>query len=273
MNIEALNCNYFSNPEGFDFNSLSNIEQSIFCLIVMSLLLVLSLVLGLAWEIYSSQKGEFTHSTKKEKYQDYLSFVISNHVQNNFLKDESNLRQVYLNLEDIQQIENRNILRKELISLHNMISGPEKQRLKDLYLGFGFAADISKQIVSKDWKLRIQAIYEIGSFNLVQFYPNLVSCLDDRNANVRKAAFTRYTSLVSNPIDALEHISGSINKWEKHIIISNLKQRSGEMIPVFSNYKILYPLHVDFLDELAITFNQNMPQTVRMERRVEFVTL
>ena len=262
-----LNSNYFANPQGLDFDSLSNIEQSIFCIIVASLFLVFCLVISLSMKVFKARESKETISSKREKYQEYLSLVISNHVQQNFVDDRNLARPIFLTREDLKDSVCREILREELISLHTMLLGEEKQRLKDLYLGFGFAADIMSKITSTNWRHRIQALYEISAFNLVQFYPQLLSCLNDKDANIKKAAFSAYAELLSNPIEALEYIKGPINRWEKHIILGCLKKRSAELIPVFADFKNKFALHEDFLDELSVIFDQDESPLILMSAK------
>jgi len=226
---------------------------------------LLCLISILAFKIYSQNKTEKEFTAKKEKFQEYLSFVVTTHVQGEFMHDYNEYDPIYLNKEDLQNEKYRKLFLHELRSIHSMLEGKEKETLRDLYLGFGFASEVQQKIFSRKWEQRIEAINEIGDFNLNQFYPILVACLHDKNKYVRKAAFLRYASLKTNPLDALNYVRGKINGWEKQVILENLKKRTNEMVPLFKNFKEKYQIHSDFLDELTVLFNQQAVEPVVLD--------
>jgi len=241
---------------------MPSIEVLIYSIISLGLIGLLCLVSSLAFKIYTHKKREKEITAKKEKFQEYLSFVVTTHVQGNFMHDNHGYAPIFLNKEDLLSERNRKLFLKELKSIHSMLDGREKETLRDLYLGFGFAGEVKKKIFSRKWEHRIEAINEISDFSLNQFYPILVSCLNDKNKYVRKAAFLKYAELKTNPIDALNYVEGKLNGWEKQVILENLKKRTSEVVPLFSSFKEKYAMHVDFLDELSEIFNQKKMEPV-----------
>jgi len=238
------------------YQSMSGVEVVISSVILLGLLGLLCLVLTLVAKIHFNKKVEKESQIRREKYQEYLSFVVTTHIEGDFMHDFNDVDAIYLSKEDLQDEMFRQIFLTELKSIHAVLEGKEKETLRDLFLGFGYAAEVPEKLFSRSWEKRIEAINEIGDFNLHQFYPILVSCLNDKNKYVRKAAFLKYASLKSNPIDALHFIEGKINGWEKQVILENLKKRSNELVPLFQNFKEKYPGHSDFLDELTEIFDQ-----------------
>jgi len=255
----------FMNQLYADCQSMPKVELLILAIISLGLLALLCLVSTLAFKIYFHKKHEKQTSAKKEKFQEYLSFVVTTHVQGNFMHDYNEYDPIYLDKTDLQDDKLRKLFLAELRSIHAMLEGKEKETLRDLYLGFGFAAEVQEKIFSRKWEQRIEAINEISDFNLNQFYPILVSCLNDKNKFVRKAAFLKYASLKTNPIDALNYVEGKLNGWEKQVILENLKKRTNDMVPLFQSFKEKYHTHADFLDELTELFNQQPKKLVVLD--------
>ncbi len=231
----------------------------------IALLFIITFILAfLSFKILLNNKKSKFQSELKSKYQEFLTGVISNHYNEAYLEDVHEEHTPFLDSKDIRNPKRREILLTELISLFKMLNGNEKQRLKDLYMGFGFASEVPSKLKSPNWASRISAVYEIGAFQLTQYYTLLTPRLDDQNHNVRKAAFAKCTELKANPLNMLEHVHGKINRWEKHLISESLKSRYPEMIPVIANYKVLFPDHIEFLDELAIFYNQTDPKEISL---------
>jgi len=244
------------------YKSTPAIELLIIAVISLGLLGLLCLVFMLSYKIYFQNKLNKELAVKKEKFQEYLSFVVTAHVQGEFMHDYNEYDPIFLNKEDLQNDTYRKLFLQELRSIHSMLEGKERETLRDLYLGFGYAAEVQQKIFSRKWEQRIEAINEISDFSLNQFYPILVSCLHDKNKYVRKAAFLKYASLKTNPLDALNYVEGKINGWEKQVILENLKKRTNEMVPLFQNFKEKYQIHAEFLDELTKLFNQQAVKPV-----------
>lgn len=247
---------YFTNqgiPGGHPMPGFENLIISIIFLGLLGLICLMSI---LSFKIYRQKKSEIDTAAKKEKFQEYLSFVITSHAESNYMHDYNEYDPIYLDREDLNNEKYRRLFLAELISAHLLLDGKEKELLRDLYLGFGFASEIPAKIFSNKWEDRIEALNQISAFQLTQFYPILVTCLSDSNKYVRKTAFLKYAGLKSNPIDALNYVEGKVNGWEKQIILENLKSRAHELVPIFKNFKEKYPANADFLDELTKIFSQ-----------------
>lgn len=245
-----------SNCFGSNYEAMSGIEIVCYSLIWLGLIFLAFLIIMLSVRTHLAQKAEREMSSIRERFQDYLSHVVTGQAGDQYMHSHNSVDPIYLNTKDLQSEKYRKVFLCELMSLHKLIDGDAKERLRDLYLGLGFASEVKHMIFSKNWEDRIEAIQQISRFQLNQFYPILVTSLHDKNRYVRQAAFVQYAALKSNPIDALKYVDGKMNGWEKQVILENLRKRSVHLLPIFKNYIAKYSEHSDFLNELSIMYNQ-----------------
>ncbi len=193
---------------------------------------------------------------KQEKYQQYFAGVVSAIHNDNIQFEKYVNADSGLEKEDLVEPENREILLKELKSVHSIIKSSEKARLKELYLGFGFIEDLKSKLQSPYWVKRVEAINEIKQFDLSDFYSSVNDSIRDSNINVQKSALALCLDINENPIEVLLNIRSPIGKWETHLFVKALEKRPKQSIPIFSDYIDEYPEHIEFLDNMSRYYKQ-----------------
>lgn len=256
----------FQAPSQFDLDL--NKKESVligFSLVIAICLVVITTYSLLHNKISNKLSGEdFSNS---QRYQNYFAGALAE--RSNPLKlnrDNGKLiekQKEHLSVEDLTNTNNRVLLLKELKGMHGLISGEEKQRLKELYYALGFIDDLPNKFKSKDWVQRVEAIHEVKQFEVAKYYPTIFKLINDSNSTVKRNSLLARIDLEGNPLDILDDINSKLSIWEKHNITLALDKLPSHHIPNFQDLMKSYPLHHEFLSEMNLHFHQNVTGSSR----------
>ena len=229
------------------------LNLSFFVLFCLSTIFIASVI-----HTHLSDNKEKDVKSHKEKYQDYFNDVISPkdlQVDQYFNKTKSSSKS-HLELTDIVDPKNRTILLSELKGMHSIITGQEKDRLRELYFGMGFVPEIKSRLESSSWLTRVEAIQEVRQFQIRSYYPKVFDMINDAHETVRRNAILSRIVLDPDPINILHDINTPLNSWERHNILSALEKLPSHKVPLFCTLYLEAPMHVEFLKELCLHFHQ-----------------
>ena len=140
--------------------------------------------------------------------------------------------------------------------MHAMLSGDEKNSLREIYYALGFIDELRPKFLSFDWVKKVEAISEVKQFEVTEYYDTIRNLALDANKQVKQSAILALLQTEKSPLDILNHIDQPLSRWEKHHILRAMEQLPSSEIPVFGQLKSRWPRHTDFLNELGEHFLQ-----------------
>ncbi len=204
------------------------------------------------------KKGSEQRKKVANKYQDYLSHIISES-NNNFqnYKSGSRSEKVSLTKDDIYNVNNRAVLLSELKGMHSLIAGNDKTRLSDIYFSLGFVEELSEKFKSTEWTLRAEAITETLQFKVQQYYNLVNKLVNDHNLTVSQNALVASVSINKEPLAAFRKINRKLSQWDQHCIIDELKKLPRHKLPRFDKIVLDNTINQEFINELQQYFHNS----------------
>jgi hypothetical protein len=175
---------------------ITNIELSIlviWSLIVFFLLLFVifffSLIISRFFKIYRNKKQEQLIIEFQEPIANYLFELEEPDVSNKILITE------LFGKKNLNKKFNRNLLRKELISLHRSYTGEFAEKLEKLFTLLGFEKDVLKKLKTRKWHIKARGLNEANEMNLKQFLPLVLSNINHKKSTIRIEAQVAHINL------------------------------------------------------------------------------
>lgn len=135
---------------GFNSKYVPQLEtfKSIWVILLVVLVFLISAILS---HNYYKQKSEKKNNKRKSKYQNFFANVVADQdqqISRRYSLDNKKQLKQHLSKEDFTKGENRQALLKELKAMHNIISGAEKSKLRELYFGLGLLMSSKKNLLT-----------------------------------------------------------------------------------------------------------------------------
>ena len=246
--------NYVQNLEEVNLSRVQLISIIGFLSFVVSIIALYTIS-----HVYVTKNLTKKSLTQSERYQEYFGTVASDSINktstNNFNRKQSQAKP-YLSINDLNDVNNRKILLKELTSIHAMLTGDEKNSLREIYFALGFIDELEAKFLSFDWVKKVEAISEVKQFRVEDYYPTVRNLVLDSNKQVKQTAILALLETEKSPLDILDHIDKSLSRWEKHHILRAMEKLGTSDLPIFEDLHTRWPRHKSFLTELGNHFMQ-----------------
>jgi HEAT repeat protein len=131
----------------------------------------------------------------------------------------------------------REIIREEIIHLHENFTGETAERLEEIYMRLNFHFDSIKKLKSKKWYVVAKGMRELALMNIRQALSDVQVFLNDKNEILRMESRIAIMKLSdSDPLDFLTHETAPLTGWDTANIYSMLSKMPENMIPDFSKW-------------------------------------
>lgn len=181
--------------------------------------------------IYSrnrKNKREARAEELQKKYYNFLSELVSGESSGGMLSMLSGDGETTLTLSeaDIKNEFNRAVLKTNLMDLHRLLAGPEKGKLREVYLMLGFAVSALKELGNKNPYKRRDAVDELAQMDIRDAYDSIFKLINDKSEIVRDAAIQARAELDANPLTMLKELEFSFSPWQQSKIFKQVTVHS-----------------------------------------------
>jgi len=172
------------------------------------------------------------------KYENYLAELVSGTYDDSLLHtmDQQQKSTLALGLQDITQPFNRNILRGQILLLHQNVFGKDAGRIRELYLSLGFKDEALQRLKSSRWKIIVEAIKELEQMGIREAHEPIFQLIHHRNKTVKTAAIRAKVHLDTSPLSFLDDYTTVLTDWQQSNIAYALLRVQRTDIPDFTQW-------------------------------------
>lgn len=138
---------------------------------------------------------------------------------------------------DLKQSYSREIIKDEIIHLHENFTGETATRLELLFVKLEFHLDSLKMLKNRRWYIRAKGMKELALMNIREAKPSIFGFLNSKNEILRMEARIAMMKLSeSEPLEFLSQIVDPLNDWDQSNIHAMLTKMPETSIPDFSRW-------------------------------------
>lgn len=209
------------------------ISMAMFFAFAAIVLIVITLLHRGVWNI------RFLKAQKlQNKYENYLAELVSGTYDDPLLHniDQQQKSTLALGLQDITLPFNRNILRGQILLLHQNLFGDDAGRIRELYLSLGFKDEVLKKLKSSRWKIIVEAIKELEQMGIREAHEPIFQLINHRNKTVKTAAIRAKVHLDTSPLSFLDDYTSALTDWQQSNIAYALLRLQRTDMPDFTRW-------------------------------------
>jgi hypothetical protein len=200
--------------------------------ITLIFILIILILLGI---VLTSRIYKTSHAIRREhirsKYQKILSVLLfDDGTVNEEIKK-------HFDANDLSDDFNRDIIKDEVIHLHENFTGETAERLEEIYTTINFHLDSLKKLKNKRWYVVAKGMKELALMNVRQALPEISGFINNKNEILRMEARIAIMKLSDkDPLSFLSKETSHLSGWDTANIYSMLSKMPEKLIPDFSTW-------------------------------------
>jgi hypothetical protein len=194
----------------------------------MVILILLAVILGS--RIYKTGRQIKREQLRKKYQQVFRELLFEDSITVPAIKDSFDIK-------DLKNNFHREIIREEIIHLHENFTGETAERLEEIYMRLNFHFDSIQKLKSKKWYVAAKGMRELALMNIRQALPDMKSFINHKNEILRMESRISIMKLSeSDPLEFLTYETTPLSDWDTANIYSMLSKMPEKMIPDFSKW-------------------------------------
>jgi hypothetical protein len=197
----------------------------IFLMVILALLAII-----LSSRIYKTGRVLKREKLRKKYQEVFRQLLFEDDITGPGIKDAFDQR-------DLTDKFHREIIREEIIHLHENFTGETAERLEEIYMRLNFHFDSINKLKSKKWYVVAKGMRELALMNIRQALNDVQIYLNDKNDILRMEARIAIMKLSdSDPLEFLSYETAPLTGWDTANVYSMLSKMPEKMIPDFSKW-------------------------------------
>ncbi len=195
---------------------------------LMVILILLAVILGS--RIYKTGRAIKREQLRKKYQQVFRELLFEDQITGPGIKESFDVK-------DLKDTFHREIIREEIIHLHENFTGETAERLEEIYMRLNFHFDSIQKLKSKKWYVAAKGMRELALMNIRQALPDMKSFINHKNEILRMESRIAIMKLSeSDPLEFLTNETTPLSGWDTANIYSMLSKMPEKMIPDFSKW-------------------------------------
>jgi hypothetical protein len=195
---------------------------------LMIILILLAVILGS--RIYKTGRVISREQIRKKYQQVFRELLFEDNITGPGIKDA-------FDEADLKNRFHREVIREEIIHLHENFTGETAERLEEIYMRLNFHFDSISKLKKKKWYIVAKGMRELALMNIRQALPDVRQYLNDKNEILRMESRVAIMKLSeTDPLEFLTYEKAPLTGWDTANIYSMLSKMPEKMIPDFSKW-------------------------------------
>lgn len=193
---------------------------------LMVILVLLAVILGS--RIYKTGRVIKREELRTKYQQVFRELLFEDNITGPGIKDAFDTK-------DLKDKFHREIIREEIIHLHENFTGETAERLEEIYMRLNFHFDSIQKLKSRKWYISAKGMRELALMNIRQALPDMKSFINHKNEILRMESRIAIMKLSdTDPLAFLTSETAPLTGWDTANIYSMLSKMPEKMIPDFS---------------------------------------
>lgn len=195
---------------------------------LMVILVLLAVILGS--RIYKTSRVIKRDQLRKKYQEVFRQLLFEDNITGPGIKDAFDVK-------DLKNTFHREIIREEIIHLHENFTGETAERLEEIYMRLNFHFDSIQKLKSRKWYFIAKGMRELALMNIRQALPEMKLFINHKNEILRMESRIAIMKLSeTDPLAFLTNETAPLTGWDTANIYSMLSKMHEKMIPDFSKW-------------------------------------